>query len=128
MFAIYHIPNPLPCADMDHSYLRCTQALQSQIQSDKDVLLTFTELRKQMQNIPMNCALETVFQRYIAGYDRVLNIMVEAAPSARNWVSMNDINQCSVNLGQTPTFSSTWHIPGKSTKFSVSYGFEKFKN
>ena len=91
-----------------------TQALQCQIQNDKEVLLTFTELRKQMENVPMDCSLEVVFQRYIQGYSCVLSIMLEAAPSARNWVSMNDINQQTGNLGYSSTFSSNWHIAGES--------------
>ena len=77
------------------------------------MLSTFTELSKQMQNIPMDCSLESVFRRYIQGYSRVIGIMLEVAPSARHWVSMNDINQQTGSLGNPPTFSSTWHISGE---------------
>ena len=68
--------------------------LEERIEADKDALYNFTELRKQATSIPQKSVIATVFQEYILGYSRALDIIKEFSttdPEEYN-IEVNEMN------------------------------------
>ena len=68
--------------------LRLIETLDRRIQADKDVLFHFTELRKEVGDLPQNTVVSSTFQNYSDSYSRV-RIICEVA-SQKGSVTLSD--------------------------------------